>query len=172
MIQTLGSFAKSEDVLGLSTSIEAFFKAQNEDLSKRFQALGSIYKSQVEENIELKKSLSDINGQLALVTSAVSKLENTPQQRRSVPTNVAAVNRFEKSQDANTTQISVSDKGQLRDLSTHLFEQIELIKSQGGPQDSLLQNAISQIEIAGGFDAPTVAALQPRLRRMNIELVP
>jgi hypothetical protein len=169
LIQTVGSFAKSEDVQAIGASVEALFKSQNEDLSRRFQALGSIYKSQVDENNELRKSLGEMQEGFRLMMDKLQRIESAPVGRKSMPT-AAAVDRFAKSQDG-TIQVSVSDKQQMKGLNDQLFGALDLIKSRG-QNDALLERAIGEIEIAGGLDPRTVQQIAPRLKAMNIELIP
>lgn len=168
LVQVAGTFAKSEDVQAIGASVEALFKSQNDELSRRFGALGAIYKAQSEENNDLRKSLGEMVDTVRDMALKIARIENTPLPRKAVQT-AAQVERFVKSQDG-TIQVSVSDKNQMKGLNDQLFGQLDLIKSKGG-SDALLEQAIGQIEIAGGLDERIIQQLNPRLRAMNIELV-
>lgn len=129
-------------------------------LDEKFGAVGEILKSQTEQIDLLKKSNEAMENKL-------QRYEKTPNERKSATT-AKTIERFEKSTDG-ISNIEVYDSRSvvdMRALSTRLFGECEMIKSNGG-EDRNLEKAVADLEIAKSTDWK---AISPRLRAMNIEI--
>lgn len=126
-------------------------------MEDRFSALGTILKKSLEENALIK-------GEMQTLKSEVEKYKSTPNERRSVTTQ-RAVERFEKSNDGVQVYDS-QNVNDMRALGNRLFQEVQLIKSNGG-DDRSLEKAVADLEIA---KTTNFNAISPRLRAMNIEV--
>lgn len=155
--------------------ITTLSKGEEEDLAnpsvvkkidEKFQAIGTIVKSQVEQIGELKKSNETLLKSNQDILSALKKTQEAPEPRRAV-TNIKAIERFEKSEDGQKVQVfDANNPADMRALSNRLFQEVEIIKSTGG-EDRGLEKAVADLEIA---KSTNFAAISPRLRALNIEV--
>lgn len=164
-------------IKGQIESFETLIKGQSDEIGKRFTGVGAILKSMTEENAELKKANEDLTGKtdelqksFDALAGRLNVVEKTPIPSNTVTT-ASVVERFNKSQDAtNGESYSVSNKQDLTLLSDRLEEEMDLVKSKG-KRDVVLEKAITDIEMLGGFQADTLNALRPRLHAMKINIV-
>ena len=149
---------KSEDD-DLGDQSQETLKAISKGIDKRFVAVSQIMKASAEKISSLEKS----NGELM---QSLKKYISQPEGRKSVGSQ-RAVERFEKSNDGKGTDVYDSNNAaDMRSLSTRLFGEVELIKSQGH-EDRGLERAVADLEIA---KTTNFTAIGPRLRAMGIEV--
>jgi hypothetical protein len=152
--------AKSEeDDLGANKQSQEMLTVLSKGIDERFAAVSQILRKSAEHVATLEKS----NGELM---QSLKKYTDQPEGRKSIST-PKAIERFEKSSDGKGTDVYDSkNPADMRSLSTRLFGEVELIKSQGH-EDRGLERAVADLEIA---KTTNFAAIGPRLRTMGIEV--
>lgn len=149
-------------------STQEMIKGLGGSLDKKFGAMGTIMKSIVDqnaslnaENLELKKSLTEIS-------TRIEKVENTSQGSKSTKT-VRQVERFQKSEDevstTGKTVYSLSDAGQRRMLLTEMTNIAVEARNNNTP-NLAIEKAASQLELAKSMSRDIL----PLLRSRNIEV--
>lgn len=165
-------------IKGQIESFENLIKGQSDEIGKRFTGIGQILKSMTDENAELKKANSELSGKADELQKSVSELATRLEtvEKTPIPSgtlrNASAVERFNKSNDAinDGSSYSVSSRQDLKLLSDRLEEEMDFVKSKG-KRDQVLEKAITDIEMLGGFQPETLSALKPRLHAMKISVV-
>ena len=149
-----------------SELIKSEVDALGATIGTQFGALSNLLKSQFEQNGALSKQVEDLIKGHEELSKEFKKIDEAPVQKRSV-TNIAAIERFEKSQDtfdANTYDLGKKDDREA--LTTRLFDQYSLIKSQGR-DDMSLARAIQDIEGSGTL----LPEQQTRVKQLGINVI-
>lgn len=166
-----------EDLIKSQSEVfENLIKGQSDQIGQRFSGIGQILKSMNEENLNLRKDNTALqNTQVELIKSIdaialrLNTVEKTPVRNNTILTKTA-VDKFAKSDDADGQVFSLSSKEDRDLLSDRLLEEYEVSKGRGR-QDTVLEKAITDLDMVGGFQAQTLQALYPRLRAMKINVV-
>ena len=145
------NFGKSEDY------------QMHDALEKSTQAIAKttdLLKSLVSENESMRKQIDEL-------TKSFDTFRMAPNQRKSVMTQKYA-DRFEKGDSNGVQQVYDTRNPQdMMQLSSRLFEQVQLIKSNG-QSDFTLEKAVADLEIT---KTTNFSANSPRLSAMGIKLV-
>lgn len=156
---------KSEpETLAPSVDFEALIKSQTASLDKKFQALGTILKSQSDENAELKKSLEIALEANADLKKDIEKAFAQPVGRKSVITKSFS-EKFEKSSDGKYTY-NISSAQDRKALQAKILDLSGINKGDGNFDQSLAKMA-QDIELVKGL---TPQALH-RLEALDIRVM-
>jgi hypothetical protein len=158
---------KAEPLINIQEEIKKSLDPLTQDLggvkeaiSKGFDGLNTIIKSLQDQNLELKKSNSEL-------CERIEKISGTPMPKKSVTT-AKAIERFEKSDDGVKDEncFNITNKQDLDRLADRLLAEIDVQFQKSEKIDQLLEGTINEIEIRG--IVPQYA--YPRLAAMGIKL--
>lgn len=165
-VEEHNSFSKSLELL--TNTFSKSLETQTNLIDTKFQAVGELLKTQINETNTSKNEVVDLKKSLSILTERLENLEKTPNIKKSV-TNVRQVERFEKSNDSEADGINtynISNPIHRKSLGNVLLSQFQKSLEIGNP-DSLLEKAIMDLEISKSLDQNVI----PRLRGLNIQVV-
>lgn len=152
---------KSEEYVALvpDTTLVDIIKSNQDEINKKFSALGEIFKSQSSEIEDLKKSLSDVTDFNNDLKGKLNKIESTPMPRKSVTT-TNYNERFAKSDNGNSGETyNIANTQERKNLADKLEEMSGINKGTGNFDQDLMKGA-QDLEISKSVDAKVLKRLQ------------
>lgn len=151
---TVDGIKKGEEVLELLKITESFEKSQTnlvESLDKKFSALTTILKSQIDRNIEFEKSLVEIKEgyeqSLGELKKSIETIDKPPYPRKTV-TSLNVLEKFQKSEGADKRQLyRLGDPTDRANLVNVIFQKAQEAQQLGRPNEQL-EKAVSDLEIS------------------------
>jgi len=124
-----------------------------EQISDRFEAIGDLLQKSYDESSLLRQEIASLQEQ-------VLKVGNTPYPKKSI-TNLRGVERFEKSQDSQGNQYSLSIPQHRNYIKEQLFEEFQKSMVLGKP-NQLIEKSIMDLEIAKSLPTEILPFLSSR----------
>jgi len=149
---------------GITKSITTLSTA----LDSKFEAIGQILKSQVEENQILKGQIETLSSELSTSKQQLKTIGDQTQGRKSV-NNVRVIEKFEKSENGGKNSVntfSISNPEDRTNLGNILFEKATELRESNRPSQ-LLEDTIMNLEISKSMSTQS----QQLLKSMNIEVI-
>lgn len=151
---TVDGIKKGEEVSELLKITESFEKSQTnlvESLDKKFSALTTILKSQIDRNIEFEKSLVEIKEgyeqSLGELKKSIETIDKPPYPRKTV-TSLNVLEKFQKSEGADKRQLyRLGDPIDRANLVNIIFQKAQEAQQLGRPNEQL-EKAVSDLEIS------------------------
>lgn len=131
-------------------------KAQSDIFLQSFKAIGSVLKSQDDENQELKKSLDEILTINTSLQEEIGKVVATPGQRKSIGTK-SYTERFQKSEDGKK-MYNISNPVDRKQLIRDINDLSGLNKGEG--YDKPLVAAAQELELTKGLSVKNLQLLE------------
>lgn len=158
------------DTIGAIGKQDEFLKSLSQGITDRFAALGNILKGSLDQGAALTKQNTELQKSVVTLTDRLEKIENQPLGRKSVTTQVQAVQRFNKSANGESQELApgtvVYDLQKADDraaLSEVMFNDC-VASRERGVTNTTLEKAVGDLEISKSLPG----AILPWLRSKKI----